>query len=333
MPQMKRLQSPGSFFHIMARGIDGRNLFNDDEEHYEFLRRLAKSLLDSGHRCITWNLMDNHYHLFVQAGQNPLSSLMRPLNSGYAVWYNKRNKRHGCLFQDRFKSVLCQDSHHVSELIRYIHLNPLRANMISSYDKLSNWKWSGHNWLLNNENAIGTDFIDRKAVLDRFGQNENEALRSYRQYMLDGIDNSNMRTSGWLPKTEQTELIGAHKGWLAVIGDLDFVRNAMGSHPVGLHRLHRKEDYSDVLKNIALETCGKFDITLEDLKKRGRKNTRSRAREYFCYKVHEEEMLPLGVIANFLVICISPTAELVKRGKVVVDKIITVDTQNRLVQV
>jgi putative transposase len=330
---MIRLQYPGSFYHIMARSIGDHNLFNDDEDRCEFLKRLAKSLLDSGHRCITWNLMDNHYHLFIRSNEKPLCSLMRPLNSGYARWYNKKNKRHGYLFQSPYKSVLCQNSHHLSELIRYIHLNPLRANMISSYDNLSDWKWSGHNLLLNNENAIGADFVDRKTILDLFSQNENDALKMYHQYMLEGIDNSNLRVAGRLPKTEQIELDNAHKGWPAIIGGLQFVRNAMENNPIGLRRLHRKEDYSDVLRNSASETCCKFNITLDDLKKRGRKNVRSRAREYFCYKVHEEEKLPLGVIANFLVICISPTAELVKRGMYAVEKIITTNTQGTLLQV
>lgn len=107
----------------------------------------------------------------------------------------------------------------------------------------------------------------------------------------------------------------------------------MENSPIGLRHLHRKEDYSDVLRIIASKTCSEFDITLDDLKKRGRRNTRSRAREYFCYKLHEEEKLPLGVIANFLVICISPTAELVKRGKSIVDKIITARAQDILIQV
>jgi putative transposase len=332
MPQISRLQFPGSFYHIMARGIDGHNLFNDDDDHYEFLKRLAKSLLNSGYRCITWNLMDNHYHLFVHSSEKPLCSLMRPLNSGYARWYNKKNKRHGYLFQSPFKSVLCQNSHHLSELIRYIHLNPLRANLIDSYAKLSDWKWSGHNLLLNNADAIGADFVDRKAMLDLFNQNENDALEMYHQYMLEGIDNSNLRASGWLPKTEQIELDSAQKRGSAVIGDLHFVRNAMENNLIGLRHLHRKDDYSDVLRIIASKTCSEFDITLDDLKKRGRKNIRSRAREYFCYKVHEEEKLPLGVIANFLVICISPTAELVKRGKSVVEKLITASTHDIQVQ-
>ena len=325
---MYRLQSPGSLFHIMARGIDGRNLFNDDNDHYEFLNRFRKSLFESGYRCISWSLMDNHYHLFVQSNENPLSSLMRPLNSGYARWYNKKYKRNGYLFQDRFKSVLCQDSQHTSELIRYIHLNPLRANLISSYDKLIDWKWASHNVLLGNVNAIGEDIVDRKAVLDRFGQNENDALRIYSQYMQEGIDKSNMRTSGWLLKTEQTELIGAHKGWPAVIGDLDFVRKTMGNHSIGVHRLHRKEDYPEVLQCVASEVCSKFNLTLNDLKTRGRENTRSWARAYFCYKVHKEELLPLGVIANYLAICISPALELAKKGKPMQDGVAATFFQN-----
>lgn len=327
MPTMNRAYSPGSFFHLMARGIDGHNLFNDDEDHYEFLRRLRKSLISSDFRCISWNLMDNHYHLFVQSSEKPLCSLMRPLNSGYARWYNRKNKRKGHLFQDRFKSLLCEDSHHVSQLIRYIHLNPIRANMISSYEKLDAWRWSSHNLLLGNPFAIGADFVDRTTVLNRFSQNENDALRMYNLYMQDGIDVSNLMRSGWLPKTEQAELNGAAKGWLAVAGSVEYVRNAMSNHPVGLHRLHRKDDYKDVLNSIASQACKGFNLTLNELKRRGRNNARSQARAFFCFKANKEEKLPLTVIANYLLICISPTAELVRKGEIANGKITASEVQ------
>lgn len=331
MPRMNRLQSPGSFFHIMARGIDGRNLFYDEEDHNEFLNRFRKYLITTGFRCISWNLMDNHYHMIIQTNEKPLDSLFGPLNGGYALWYNKKYKRHGYLFQYRFKSVLCQDSHHVSDLIRYIHLNPLRANIISAYDKLTDWKWSSHNLLIGSPNAIGADFVDRKATLNRFSQNENDALTLYNQHLQEGIDSPNKRTSGWLPKTEQTELASAHKGWISIIGDPEFVRKAMENHAIGLYRLHRKGDYPHVLKKIASEACSLFNLTLEDLKRRGRKNARSWARAYFCYKAHIEELLPLTAIANFLTICLSPTAVLAKQGRSITENVAAKDTQIILV--
>jgi putative transposase len=331
MPRMNRIQSPGSFFHIMARGIDGRNLFYDEEDHYEFLNRFRKYLIKSGFRCFSWNLMDNHYHLVIQTNENRLDSLFGPLNGGYALWYNKKYKRHGYLFQYRFKSVLCQDSHHLSDLIRYIHLNPLRANIIQSYDQLTDWKWSSHNLLIGAPNAIGADFVDKEAVLGRFNQHVGDALNSYNQYMQDGIDNSNMSTSGQLPKTEQTELAGAHKGRVAVIGDPEFVRKAMENHSIGLYRLHRKDDYHYVLKRIASEACNIFKLTLEDLRRRGRRNARSWARAYFCYKALTDELLPLTAIANFLAICLSPTAVLAKQGKIIAKSVVTTDTQIILV--
>ena len=171
----------------------------------------------------------------------------------------------------------------------------------------------------------------KRPYSDVFSQNESDALNLYNQHMQEGIDNSNMSTSGRLPKTEQTELAGAHKGWVAVIGDPEFVRKAMENHAIGLYRLHRKDDYPYVLKKIASEACSIFKLTLEDLRRRGRKNARSWARAYFCYKALKDELLPLTAIAKFLAICLSPTAILAKQGKPVAESIAATDSQIILV--
>jgi hypothetical protein len=267
----------------------------------------------------------------IQTNEKPLDALFGPLNGGYALWYNKKYKRHGYLFQYRFKSVLCQDSQHLSDLIRYIHLNPLRANLITSYDKLKDWKWSSHNLLIGTPGAIGADLVDRKAVLDRFSQDENDALNLYNQHLQEGIDSTNKSTSGWLPKTEQTEIAGAQKGRIAIIGDPEFVRNAMEKYAIVLFRLHRKDDYPYVLSKLASEACSKLNISLEDLKRRGRNNVRSWARAYFCYKALKEELLPLTSIANFLAICLSPTAVLAKQGKTIAESFAATNIQTILV--
>ncbi|MFW6244545.1 MAG: transposase, partial [Fibrobacterota bacterium] len=168
MPRTNRIEAPGALAHIMAHCIEGKNLFIDDQDRNEFLSRLANYLNITGYKCFAWTLMDTHFHLLVQTNHLPMAMLMQPLNSGYARYYNKRHGRRGYLFQDRFKSVLCQDQNYAAQLIKYIHLNPLRAGMVKSLEQLGNWTWCGHGFLLGNETNRGKAFQNRKEALRRF---------------------------------------------------------------------------------------------------------------------------------------------------------------------
>jgi hypothetical protein len=127
MPRQARLDAPGALHHVMGRGIDGVDIFSDKKDWMDFLARL-KSLCDlKAMSEYALSLMSNHYHLLVRTGNGPLSNNMRKLLTGYVINYNKRYKRYGYLFQNRYKSILCEDDPYLLELTRYIHLNPLRA--------------------------------------------------------------------------------------------------------------------------------------------------------------------------------------------------------------
>ncbi|MFP4164512.1 MAG: transposase [Chitinispirillaceae bacterium] len=314
MPRMHRIQSPGSLAHIMAHCIEGKNLFVDDEDRNEFLSRLGHYLALTGYKCLAWSLMDTHFHLLVRTNHLPMAELMQPLNSGYARYYNKKHKRRGYLFQDRFKSVLCQDQNYAAQLIKYIHLNPLRARMVKSLKQLENWNWCGHGFLMGSETSQGQSFQNREECLRRFGKEEREALENYLKFLSEGLDESNIESAGLLPERESAEIEGSCRGWPAVMGDPEFVRNAMEQHKIGMRRLHRKADYDYVLKKAADEICEKYQISRDDLLQRGRKDIRSDARAEFCYKVRMKELLPASVIADFLRISVSPVAVLVRNG-------------------
>lgn len=311
---MSRIEVPGALAHIMAHCIEGKNLFVDDQDRYEFLSRLANHLNITGYKCYAWTLMDTHFHLMVRTNHLPMATLMQPLNSGYARYYNKRHGRRGYLYQDRFKSVLCQDQDYAAQLIKYIHLNPLRAGQVKSLEQLGNWTWCGHGYLLGNESARGNAFQNREEALRRFGESEREALENYLKYLSEGYDPSETESAGLLPKRESTEIEGSCKGWPSVIGDPEYVRNAMEQHKIGKHRLHRKADYDYVLKQTAEKICEKFKITQEELMRRGKMNVRSDARAEFCHHAHIKELLPISVIAEFLNMTISPVSVLVRKG-------------------
>ena len=133
MPRKSRIDTPGALHHIIARGIERRSIFGDDHDRDDFLKRLGKVLSETGTICYAWALIPNHFHLLLRTGMVSISTVMRRVLTGYAVCFNYRHNRSGHLFQNRFKSILCPEDPYLKELVRYIHLNPLRAKIVSEW--------------------------------------------------------------------------------------------------------------------------------------------------------------------------------------------------------
>lgn len=321
MPRMARIESPGSLVHIMAHSVESKPLFVDDQDRLEFLSRFEKGLISTGYICYTWVLMDNHYHLFLRTSEKKMNQLMRGLNGGYATYYNKRHEKTGYLFQNRFKSALCEDQSYAREVIRYITLNPLRAGMVKSLEQLKDYIWSGHRFLLGDSGAIGTKFQKREECLRRFGDNELNAIKSYLEFLIEKCG-GDIKTAGQLSNMEKAELTGSCKGWPAIIGDPAFVNEMKKKYQDIIFRNHPKTDYPYVLERVSQKVCEKYGISISELKKRGRKNVRADARAVFCYQVHIEEFIPLSVIAGFLGTTISPIAVLVQKGAAICEPVI-----------
>ena len=109
MPRLARLDAPGVLHHIIIRGIERRNIFRDNQDREDFLERLGKLLPETQTACHAWAFLPNHAHFLFRTGQAPLPTLMRRLLTGYVVSFNRRHKRHGHLFQNRYKSIVCQE--------------------------------------------------------------------------------------------------------------------------------------------------------------------------------------------------------------------------------
>ena len=150
MPRQPRIDALGLLQHVMARGIERRKIFKDDKDRKSFLGRLALILEETQTQCYAWALIPNHFHLLMRTGPTPLSKVMRRLMTGYAVTFNKRHKRSGHLFQNRYKSIVCEEDPYLLELIRYIHLNPLRAGLIKDFNEFDKYPWCGHSVILGN---------------------------------------------------------------------------------------------------------------------------------------------------------------------------------------
>jgi len=184
MPRLARLDVAGLLQHVIVRGIDRRDIFNDDHDRQLFVARLGSLLSETGVRCYAWALLSNHFHLLLMPIATPLSLFMRRLLTGHAVSFNRRNKRSGHLFQNRYKSIVCEEEPYLLELVRYIHLNPLRAGMVASLEELDLYPWTGHAVLLGHRQLDGQE---AGSVLGRFGKRITTARQNYRQFVADGI--------------------------------------------------------------------------------------------------------------------------------------------------
>ncbi len=148
MPRQPRLDAPGVLHHVMVRGIERRAIFRDDVDRAEFVRRLS-ALVEAGALTVyAWALLPNHAHLLVRTGARPLHRSFRSLLTGHAGAFNRRHRRSGHLFQNRYKSVVVEEAAYKLELVRYLHLNPLRAGVVADLRALAPYPWTGHSALL-----------------------------------------------------------------------------------------------------------------------------------------------------------------------------------------
>ena len=184
MPRQPRLDTPGALHHVMGRGIDGIEIFGDQKDRTDFLDRLSNLCKADAFAVYAWTLMDNHFHLLLRTGKLSLSDSMRKLLTGYAVNYNRRHKRYGHLFQNRYKSILCEDDPYLLELTRYIHLNPLRAGVVKELKELNVYQWCGHSVIMG---SIKLSWQDSDTILAYFGKRRKRAIGKYEEFIINGI--------------------------------------------------------------------------------------------------------------------------------------------------
>ncbi len=185
MPRLARLDAPGVLHHIMIRGIERRKIFRNNKDREDFLDRLSNLLPKTETLCYAWAILPNHAHFLFRTGPIPLATLMRRLLTGYVVSFNGRHKRHGHLFQNRYKSIVCQEEVYLRELVRYIHLNPIRAKIVLSLSELNRYAYSGHSVLMGRRNRSWQD-VDY--VLSYFGKTPGRAKNAYHSYVEAGLE-------------------------------------------------------------------------------------------------------------------------------------------------
>ncbi len=184
MPRQPRIDIPGLLQHVIFRGVARSDIFLDDDDRQNFARRLSLLLAETETRCYAWVLLNNHVHLLLRPTRQPLAPLMRRLLTGYAVSFNLRHNRSGHLFQNRYKSLVCDDNAYLLELVRYIHLNPLRAGAVHDLAGLADYRWCGHRQLLGKE---GLQLIETTGLLPLFAKSRKSAVARYLDFLAAGL--------------------------------------------------------------------------------------------------------------------------------------------------
>jgi len=183
MPRQARLDIPCVLQHVIARGIERGDIFRDDDDRQRFVTQLSTLLVETNTQCFAWALVPNHFHLLLRPTQTTLASFMRRLMTGYAVTFNLRHGRSGHLFQNRYKSLVCEEEEYLLALVRYIGLNPLRARLGNDLEALDRYPWFSHAVLMGHQSLEG-QAVDE--VLARFAARSKEAIREYRAFVEAG---------------------------------------------------------------------------------------------------------------------------------------------------
>ena len=207
MPRQARLDAPGTLHHVMIRGLERGAIVKEEVDREAFVTRLGTVAQATGTTIYGWALLPNHAHILLRSGAAGLPRFMRRLLTGYAITFNRRHKRVGHLFQNRYKSIVCEEEAYARELVRYIHLNPLRAKLVASVRALDRYPWCGHATLVG---RIPRPWQNRWTVLGWFGRTEGRAVRAYRDYVREGIP------LGRRPELVGGGLVRSAGGWAEV---------------------------------------------------------------------------------------------------------------------
>ncbi|MFH1288144.1 MAG: transposase [bacterium] len=305
MPRQARLDIPGALHHIMIRGINKSDIFVDDDDRNKFLERLGKNIIEGKCSIYAWVLMNNHVHILFKSGEKGISEVMRKLLTWYAQYFNRRHKRSGHLFENRYKSILCDEDRYLLSLVRYIHLNPIRSGMLKSIGALDNYRWSGHNAIIKN---IDHEWMDKDYVLSQYSKRKTVAKRAYQIFIEEGLKDKRefsgggliRSAGGWSKVLSMRGRKGDEEFDERILGDSAFVHNMLKEAEEKEMRRLRLHKSGKNIANIIDEECKKSKINPGELKAGSRRRKVSEIRAIIAQRSIVELKLSFAEIALHL---------------------------------
>ncbi len=327
MPRQGRIDAPGALHHVIARGIARKRIFDDDTDRERFLDRFGMLLQETETGCFAWALIPNHFHLLLRTGLVPIATVMRRLLTGYAVTYNRRHRRCGHLFQNRYKSILCQEESYLLELVRYIHLNPLRARIVPDLKGLATHKFSGHGVLLGKRSK---DWQNTEYVLQHFGKRVGDARKAYRSFVEKGVSEGRKdiltggglirSVGGWSAFMSLRSSKAYLKGDERILGDSEFVGEVLSKAEETLERKSRLESLGIDVDKVAVRVAELLKIKVDEVWATGRYRAIVRARSLLCYWSVRELGVTMTSLSRRLGITPAAVGQSVVRGERLAEK-------------
>jgi hypothetical protein len=267
-------------------------------------------------------LIPNHLHLLLRTGSTPIATVMRRLLTGYAVSFNRRHRRHGQLFQNRYKSILCQEDLYLLELVRYIHLNPLRAKIVKELKALGRYPYCGHSVLMGKNER---EWQDTDQILRFYNSKYLTARRRYREYVKKGIGDGRRpdlvggglvrSAGGWSVVKAMRRGLERMKGDERILGEGDFVETVLKAAQEKLDRKSRLESEGYRIDWLVGRVARQLEVEPKDVLAPGKYAINVKARSLLCYWGTRELGMTTVELAKRLNIAQPTVSQAVKRGQ------------------
>jgi len=274
MARKPRIHLPGAIYHVMLRGNGGQPIFFHSEDRETFEELVAEGVSRFGHRIHGYCWMPNHVHLAVQVGDVPLSRIMQHLAFCYTRWINQRKNRSGHLFQGRFKAILVDADAYLLELIRYIHLNPVRAHLV--HDP-AEYRWSGHRAYLGLDRV---SWLTIDWVYSQLAEDMTTAPMRYAHFVTNGL------SEGYREDFHR----GTAEG--RILGDDNFVESS-------LKQANQESRPRIRLESVISVVCAARKMDLDQISGSGRSRAGAAARALIAHLALELGSATLTEVSNF----------------------------------
>jgi len=265
MPRGPRIDFPGAVHHVYARGIEKRNIFLDDSDRIFFLEKVGANLPRWGIRCHAWALMPNHFHMLLQSNEGKLPSFMLCLLTVYSRYFNGKHNRVGHFFQNRYKSPIVGKAAYFREVVRYIHLNPLRSGIVPSVGGLEDFLWTGHRKIVKGGYP---DWQTTEMVREEFGGGSAGSawIPAYLEFLEEPVTPNptdlELAPSGPDAGTDDFKLDTRNHSYEAFLNILSRISMQRGVSVDDVVGGIRRFEIVDVRRMVLKECSEKMDVTL-----------------------------------------------------------------------
>ena len=319
MPRQARLDSSGTLHHVMVRGIEKRQIVDDETDRRDFVRRLGALAEETRTPIYAWALMSNHAHILLCSGASGLAKFMRRLLTGYAVSYNRRHRRHGHVFQNRYKSIVCDGDSYFTELVRYIHLNPLRVELVKNLKELERYPYCGHGTIL----GAPPQWQDCESVLAQFGGRASNAKEAYRRFVAEGVrlgrrpelvGGGLARSAGeWFAVRSQRPRRAGELPDERILGSGEFVERILREADARALRQHEARRGNRYAERVVAEECKRSGVSLTELRSGSRRGRLPAVRTKIVRRLVENYGVGVAEVARQVGISTSGVSKILTR--------------------